>query len=91
MPPLPHAGGSAADSAGLSVACRSLRRIRIPAVNSSVRFGSGFDDQAAGNDQPPQAPDVTVTSTVEANASLVTTNRMAPAAETALPPVTLVQ
>lgn len=44
-----------------------------------------------GDDQPPHAPGVTVTSTVEVDGSLVTTSRTAPTADVALPPLTLVQ
>ena len=54
-------------------------------------FPSGKDGVREGDDQLPHAPDVTVTSTVVADRSLVTTSRVAPADDVALPPVTLVQ
>jgi hypothetical protein len=55
------------------------------------RCPSGRGNLKEGDDQVPHAPEVTVTSTVVADGSLVTTSRVAPTADVALPPVTLAQ
>jgi len=62
--------------------------LAAPRING---LGEKPRSRQEGDDQLPHAPDVTVTSTVEAAGSLVTTSRVAPAAEVALPPITLGQ
>ena len=59
--------------------------------SSKRQCPSGRDILREGDDQLPQAPEVTVTTTVVADGSFVTTSRVAPTADAVLPPVTFVQ
>jgi hypothetical protein len=69
---------------------RGLARTQNRLTGREVTYRLGRTASQA-DDQLPHAPDVTATSTVEADGSLVTTSRAAPAADVALPPVTLAQ